>query len=151
MIASPLVLHCVPKFKLFSVQSIVYYLLTYNMTDTLYYTSTKPCNLIGPLQVVYFTYAPVIKSESFAHITTLHLWFFMMSSKCRQPLDAEQLPCNNAGVVTRCLLTLCCATCGLLAVHKSMLVYNRKVVVTEWSRALPVIQMTQCWKIIAGN
>ena len=76
----------------------------------------------------------VVKCESSAHITAYAPVIFMMSSKCRQPLDAEQLPCHNAGVVTRCLLTLLYkhhATFALLAVQKSMLVYNRKAIVTE--------------------
>ena len=55
----------------------------------LYHTSMKYCNLIGPLQVVYFTYTPV-KRESSSHISTYTPVIFMTSSKWRQPLDAEQ-------------------------------------------------------------
>ena len=70
---------------------------------------------------------------------------YMMSSKWCQPLDAEQLTCHNAGIVTRCLLKLLHkhhATCALLAIQKSMLDYDRKVV--NWRvlsfkrRAVPI-------------
>ena len=64
-------------------------------------------------------------------INLYHLWSFMTSSKWRQPLNAEQLTCHNAGVVTRCLLKLLHkhhTTCALLATQKSMLDYDRKVV-----------------------
>ena len=40
----------------------------------------KYCNLIGLLQVVYFTYTPV-KHESSAHISTYTPVIFMTSSK----------------------------------------------------------------------
>ena len=79
----------------------------------------KYCNLIGPLQVVYFTYTPV-KRESSAHISTYTPVIFMTSSKWCRPLDAEQLMCHNAGIVTTCLLKLLYkhyATCALLAIQ----------------------------------
>ena len=81
----------------------------------------KYCNLIGPLQAVYFTYTP-IKRESSAHISTYTPVSFMMLSKWRRSLEAEQLPCHNAGTVTRCLLKLLFkhhATYALLAIQKS--------------------------------
>ena len=56
---------------------------------------------------------------------------YMMSSKWRRPLNVEQLTCYNAGIVTRCLLKLLHkhhATCALLAIQKSVLNYDRKVV-----------------------
>ena len=65
----------------------------------------KYCNLIGPLQVVYFTYTPV-KRESSAHISTYTPVIFMTSSRWRRPLDVEQLTCHNTGIVTTCLLKL---------------------------------------------
>ena len=54
----------------------------------------------------------------------------MILSKWRWPLDAKQLPCHSADIVTKCLLKLQYkhhATCALLAIQKSMLDYDRKV------------------------
>ena len=60
----------------------------------------KYWNLIGPLQVVYFTYTPV-KRESSARISTYTPVIFMTSSKWRRPLDAEQsIRCPELGALT---------------------------------------------------
>ena len=55
--------------------------------------------------------------------------------KWRQILNAEQLPCHNADVVTRFLLKLLYkqhVTCALLAIQELILYYNRKVA-KQWS------------------
>ena len=82
------------------------------------------CSITGSLNHVYHRWINLYHSVS-----------FMTSSKWHRPLNAEQLTCHNTDVVTRCMLKLLHkhhATCALLAIQKSMLDYNRKVV-KQWS------------------
>ena len=121
----------------------------------LYHTSMKYCNLIGPLQVVYFTYTQNVKAPPTFYLYTCEFYDVIKMASTTWSRTA----CHNAGTVTRCLPKLLYkhhATYALLAIQKSKLDYDRKV--AKWrsdheccDRFVALPQTTHCPKIFAGR